>query len=132
MDGQIPTAGLDIDLSAAIRPLSVNAENLGLLAWRQAGTERLYFPVIAGGDAAGLVTLVIQTDTPLVRIVGQFCRGPVCQPQFGIANNVPEGGLLSLDIPRENQSRVAELKITALRPGNHLVTKINKLYVPAK
>jgi hypothetical protein len=48
LDGTIPANGLAVDLDAAIRAKGIDAEHLGLVAWRQAPNGELHLPISAG------------------------------------------------------------------------------------
>ena len=66
LDGPLCSRRLTIDLNAAIRPLKLKADELGLYAWRDDGLERIYAPVSLGRP--GMTTIVFRNSGRIASI----------------------------------------------------------------
>lgn len=130
LDGVIPPGGLSIALASGVRALDVTSPNLGLTAWRPDPGGDFYVPVRTVGG--GAVKAVFRTDVALVRAARQFCLNDQCQPQQIVANGLPDGGLIEVDIPLVADARVVTVKIVGAYPGGGYGSLVVKIAAPAQ
>ncbi len=122
LDGPLNTGSLNIDLDAAIHPLSMTASDLGMYAWREEGLRRIYAPVSLGYP--GEITVVFRNPGLVARIrSATLCPADNLSCEIAVDNTVNnrEGGdsLITLKFPSASTSGhyVLAVEVRERRPN---------------
>ena len=115
LDGVLSDSRLAVDVNAAIRPLELSAADVGLYAWRDSGTRRIYTP-IRFSDAK-IASFSFQSPKRLVSVTSiSLCSTAStrsCLPVTSAIERSPSSGsrlLLTAELP--HRSSVYRLSIT--------------------
>ena len=126
LDGWLRNGNLKIDLNAAIRPLELTADKLGLYAWRYDGLERIYAPVSLG--RSGLKMVVFRNPGRIASIKSTtLCPADntdcmILDAEF----NNREGGdaLITLSLPPVSKPGRYRLIVVARETRPNIVTGV--------
>ena len=126
LDGPMLKGSLEIDLNAAIRPLEMEAEDLGLYAWRYDGITRRYAPVSQNHTA--LTKVVFRNPGRIAQISSvTLCRLGVdpCEAKIGskVVDRAGGDALITLSLPPVSQPGVYRLTVVARERRPIFVTK---------
>ena len=133
LDGVVPNSGLHVDLNAAIRPKGIQSADLGFLAWTGSDADRVLTPIEAGAPQNPTIPaiLVLRTPNPVIQATMQTCEvGGACDASKPIGDNLPEGSLIEVTLPRAGAVQDLEVKVTALGPGRSISGQVVKIRIP--
>ncbi len=101
LDGDLSDGKVLVDLNAAIKPMAITPEHIGIYAWRKEGISTVYAPLIAGGS--GPISVVLRSPTRLRAIrFAKLC--PVkehdCETEVvAKLENSAEDALIRIELP---------------------------------
>lgn len=133
MDALMTGSMLSIDLTNAVTPKKITADNYGVLAWQAYGGKREFFPIVAGasqGERSDGI-LVLRAASAIVRATWQLCdAGGACEGQKLLGQNLLEGSLTAITLRRSESPKHRELKLNVVEPGSHSSTIIISVLTP--
>lgn len=115
LDGDLSDGVVSVGLSAAIGPMGIQADDIGLYAWRKEGISLVYAPVAAGGKGPIYVLLRSPTRLRAIRFA-TLCPGAT--DDCGIAvlvrhENSHEDALIRIELPADVEPGRYRLTIVA-------------------
>lgn len=132
LDGVLPAGGLPVNLQSAVHPKGIAQTDLGLLAWKNQGGDKVFVPLDAGAAAAdrAKAVLVLRAPIPVVQAAYEICdEASACTPQKLLAQQAPAGALLSVELPQGPKPRRLSVRVTVLGPGNDLSGQVVQVEV---
>lgn len=115
LDGDLSDGKVSVDIGAALGPMGLQAEDLGLYAWRKEGISQVYAPITAGSSGPILVKVHSAARLREVRFVS-FC--PETANECGTrvsasSSNNEEGAQIDIELPADAESGRYRLTIVA-------------------
>lgn len=133
LDGMLSPAGLVVDLRAAILPLDIPPEALGLFGWSDVAGTRQFVPLSTGEAAVALsgATLAFRTPVALVQVTGEVCTSAnKCEQPRLLSSNLRAGRAFEMPLTSNGTPHIVTVNIVTTAPGNQVNTNTYIAWLP--